>query len=140
MDAYAVGDIHLSTSSTNPSARFGGTWERFGKGRTLVSVDEGDSALSTSSKTGGSTNPLTEHNHPLKMIMDGGNIGATTHKYGIKHADSTNWRSGDLGTLSEANDELPSSQSGGIAKTKGNNADHANWQPFITVYMWVKTV
>lgn len=141
LDANPIGTILTAISGTNPSTYIGGTWERFAQGRTLVGVDESDSVqlMKTSNKNGGSTNPLTEHNHSLKMIMDGGVAGATTHKYGIKHADSTNWRSGDLGTLSEANDELPSSQSGGIAKTKGNNADHANWQPFVTVYFWRRT-
>lgn len=139
LDANPIGTILTAISGTNPSTYIGGTWERFAQGRTLVGVAESDSALSTSNKTGGSTDPLSEHNHILKMIMDGGPAGATLHKYGIKHADSAYWRSGDLGTLSEANDDLPSSGSGGIAKTKGNNVDHANWQPFVTVYFWRRT-
>ena len=27
----------------------------------------------------------------------------------------------------------------GTTASAGNNTGHANWQPFITVYMWVKT-
>ncbi len=137
--AYEVGDIHLSINGTNPSERFGGTWERFGKGKTLVGVDENDSSLSNSSVSGGSVNPLSAHNHTLRMIINGGEIGTVTHKYGISHADSSNWRYGDLGLGSDTNDALPASGTSAVAKTKGDNTNHANWQPFITVYMWVKT-
>lgn len=38
---YRVGDIYITTASGNPFERFGyGTWERFGKGRTLVGFSD----------------------------------------------------------------------------------------------------
>ena len=39
---YPVGSLYFSTNSTSPATIYGGTWERYGKGRTLVSVDESD--------------------------------------------------------------------------------------------------
>lgn len=134
-----VGTILTTLTAANPSGYIGGTWERFGKGRTLVSVDENDSDLSTSSKTGGSTNPLSEHNHTLKMIINGGTDGATVKKYGIKYSEEKTWRVGDLASVNESSTALPATETGGIAKTKGNNANHANWQPFVTVYFWRRT-
>lgn len=115
--AYPVGSIYLSVNSTNPSTLFGGTWERFGDGRTLVGVDKNDSALKESGKTGGSINPLTEHNHGLSIAPTG----------------SASWASGVAPTTSY-------SMGGGVTGSKGNNKDHANWQPFITVYMWKRTM
>ena len=113
-----VGDIHISIDSSNPSARFGGTWERFANGRTLVGVDESDSVqlMKTSGQNGGVTNPLTEHFHNTHRS---GGTGQTAVGYVMNWADKT---VNTQGMLSE-----------------GDNTNHNNWQPFVTVYMWVRT-
>lgn len=49
---YPVDSIYISTNSTSPASLYGGSWERYGKGRTLVSVDESDTDF-TAGKTGG---------------------------------------------------------------------------------------
>ena len=113
-----VGDIHISIDSTNPSTRFGGTWERFAKGRTLVGVDEGDSAqlMKTSNQKGGAINPLTRHGH---STYRSGGSGTTAVGYTLNWTDKT-------------------LNSQGMIEA-GDNTDHNNWQPFVTVYMWVRT-
>ena len=126
LDANPIGTILTTTSSANPSTYIGGTWERFAQGRTLVGVNESDGALSTSSKTGGSTNPLTEHGH------DHSRSGASAITTG--------------GTPSVAN-QIAAVQSGGYwgsaatspLQSSGDNTNHNNWQPFITVYYWRRT-
>ena len=50
---YKVGDLFLTTRNENPSLRFGGTWELFGKGKTLVCVDENDNDFKIVKQTGG---------------------------------------------------------------------------------------
>lgn len=50
---YPVGTIYQSTNSANPSTWMGGTWERFGNGKTLVAVDENDTDFSVPNKIGG---------------------------------------------------------------------------------------
>lgn len=113
-----VGDIHISIDSTNPSARFGGTWERFANGRTLVGVDESDSVqlMKTSGQNGGTTNPLTKHKH--NTYRSGGTGTA------------------DVGYVMNWSDKTLNTQ--GMIEA-GDNTDHNNWQPFVTVYMWVRT-
>jgi microcystin-dependent protein len=78
----------------------------------VVGVDESDTAISTASVSGGSTNPLTEHTHSQGL---GGSLS------------TTNLVAGD-GIVGKSN-------SSNVSST-GNNTDHANWQPFITVYRW----
>lgn len=39
---YSVGDIIVTLNSVNPANRFGGTWEQFGQGKTLIGVGIGD--------------------------------------------------------------------------------------------------
>jgi hypothetical protein len=71
---YPIGSIFQSTDGADPSVLIGGTWERFGNGRVLVGVDESDTAISTASVSGGSTNPLTEHTHSQGL---GGSLSTT---------------------------------------------------------------
>lgn len=67
--AYPIGSIYISINDTNPSTLFGGTWERFGKGKTLISVDEDDADFEEAQKTGGekehtlSYTEMPMHNH-----------------------------------------------------------------------------
>lgn len=113
-----VGDIHISIDSANPSARFGGTWERFANGRTLVGVDESDSVqlMKTSNQKGGQTNPLTNHKH---NTYRSGGTGTAEIGY------TMNWSDKTINTQ-------------GMIEV-GDNTSHNNWQPFVTVYMWVRT-
>jgi hypothetical protein len=50
---YPVGSIYISTSSTNPSKLFGGTWESYGTGRTLVGVGSNGTTSYTAGSEGG---------------------------------------------------------------------------------------
>lgn len=65
-----VGDLYLSTSSTNPATRLGyGSWERFGEGRALVSVGSADGMSWTNGQTRGeadvklSESQIPSHDH-----------------------------------------------------------------------------
>ncbi len=50
---YPVGSIYISYSATNPQTLFGGTWESFGKGQTLVGIDTSSTEFKTLGQTGG---------------------------------------------------------------------------------------
>ena len=50
---YPVGSIYTTVSTSNPATLFGGTWERYGVGRTLVGVDTSQSDFKSVNKTGG---------------------------------------------------------------------------------------
>ena len=59
LKVYPVGSIYISYDSTNPGTLFGGTWEVFGKGQTLVGIDSSQTEFSTVGKTGGAKNIST---------------------------------------------------------------------------------
>ena len=118
LDANPIGTILTTISNTNPSTYIGGTWIRFANGRTLVGVDENDSVtlMKTANNTGGSTNPLTRHSHDISRVN-----GTTQSAIGA----SIGWS------------DLPNN--GGVVKESGDNTNHNNWQPFVTVYFWRRT-
>lgn len=113
---YPIGSIYMSIQGTNPSAFFGGTWERIAKGRALVGVDENDVDFNAAEKIGGEK----EHKLTVKeMPNHAGHIvgGVTTF--------------------------LPQA-GGGIAgtsnpETAGESQPHNNLPPYFTCYIFVRT-
>lgn len=59
LQAYPVGSVYISISSNfNPNTSFGGTWERFGQGRTLVGEGTGNDGVTSKTFTANSTGGL----------------------------------------------------------------------------------
>ena len=83
---YPVGSIYISINNTNPSSLFGGTWESFGQGRTLIGVNTSDGDFNGVEKTGGSktktiaTGNLPAHTHSIPALSGtAASSGAHTH-------------------------------------------------------------
>lgn len=71
---YPVGSIYISTSTTNPSVLFGGTWEAISAGKVLVQADDNHVLGDTG---GNATITLTEaqlpaHTHENTIAAAGG--------------------------------------------------------------------
>ena len=135
LKTYPVGSIYISTSSANPSTIYGGTWERYGQGKTLVGLNESETEFSTINKIGGekthtlTINEMPSHNHQIGS-GDGSNgliIGSApesnilvgVNNYYIKYDGVGNGPSTYLNTYNV-----------------GGSSAHNNLQPYITVYMW----
>ena len=121
---YPIGSIYISVNSKNPSEIFGGTWERI-KGKMLIGVDEDDSNLNTSSKTGGekevtlTVGQIPPHYHETQTTntpIDKANYEYIVRKY---------------------------SYSSGFAfirtETTGGGQPHNNMPPYFTCYIWYRT-
>lgn len=61
---YPVGSIYISTSSTNPETLFGGTWEAYAQGRTIIGNGTSDQTFSAGATGGASTHTLTTSQMP----------------------------------------------------------------------------
>ena len=127
---YKVGDLFLTTRNENPSLRFGGTWELFGKGKTLVCVDENDSDFNVVKKTGGEkthkliADEMPAHAHNLNAFTSGsGSTGRFTGNY--------EW--------SSTSSDTESTRWIGDTTTAGSGQPHNNLQPYITCYIWIRT-
>ena len=142
---YPVGSIYISTININPSTYYGGEWEPFATGKTLVGIDTNDSDFNEIEKTGGQ-NELQEHTHELS-----GN-GAHSHTtQGRTSSGSTTPAIFEsfAGAGGTRNVSVPRSGSNGghthtINSTGGGTSytdspDNGNLQPYIVVYMWKRT-
>ena len=130
---YKVGDIYITTADGNPSTRLGyGSWERFGRGRTLVGfTDEVSNTIPDWVKMSGREfgeydHKLTEDEIPEHDHTNGthNRVMMVTNRHTISTADSTAGEV-DLG----ANGNAPLNKIGG-------SQSHNNVQPSIVVYFW----
>ena len=65
-----VGSVYISVANTNPQTLFGGTWESFATGRTLVGVDASQDEFKTVMKIGGEKAHRLELNLKHLIQMD----------------------------------------------------------------------
>lgn len=92
---YPVGSIYISTTNVNPQTVFGGEWERWGNGKTIIGVDEDDSTFSSVEVSGGekvhtlSVSELPGHSHIFSGTAHSHTVGNHTHTVPA-HAHSLN--------------------------------------------------
>lgn len=119
---YPIGSIYINTININPSKLFGGVWEEFATGRTLVGIDPNQEEFNELGKTGGykqhelTIDELPSHSHQISVpIYKGQNLwGIPSYHYLYDTFQPTNITSNSV----------------------GKNKPHNNLQPYITVYMW----
>lgn len=138
---YPVGSLYMSVNNLEPATLFGGKWERWGKGKTIVGVDENDTDFATSEKTLGEkshkliVNEMPAHTHTMA------NGGA--HKHDVRYRavgrqDGGYWTpigATDINTTTTAFTTTSGEHKHTINSTGGNLA-HNNIQPSITCYIW----
>lgn len=84
---YPVGSIYISVNDTNPSILFGGTWERFAQGKTLVGVNESEDEFDTVEKTGGEkTHTLTTTEMPAHTHTQAAHTHSGSAQSGGSHS------------------------------------------------------
>lgn len=139
---FPIGAVYITYGNNNPGNFLGGTWERFGQGRTLVGEGTGnDGSTSMSFTTFGAGG---EYNHKLdyyEMPNHSHNEYAMIEGYSewdsftpIPYSMLFNWGKGeyrDGGTYHAARVPLNSATS-----DEGGSQSHNNIQPYIVVYFW----
>ena len=154
---YPVGSIYISTSQTNPAQLFGGSWERYGVGRTLVSVDESQTEFNQVNKTGGAKSQSIridwQHKHDIFVPDAPGAISPMIYKNYVLNTASSRRNyvlgvdipatSGDVepGKLQDIPTSNVSNPFGtATAGSTTTNSQNVNTlQPYVTVYFWRRT-
>jgi len=139
---YPVGSIYTNaSSSTNPATLLGfGTWTAFGAGRVMVGFDSGNALFDTAEETGGSADAITvSHTHTATVTDPGHNhtVGNTVYNFGGSGAGFTG---GSFVTSYTTTSQTKTTDITVDNSTTGSSGTNANYQPYITVYMWKRTV
>ena len=139
---YPVGSIYTNASvSTNPATLLGfGTWTAFGAGRVMVGFDSGNALFDTAEETGGSadaivvshthtaTSTVTDPTHSHTFVYEGGAVQSGSGRNGVGGTAPFSTSSASTGiTVATTN------------ASTGSSGTNANYQPYITVYMWKRT-
>ena len=156
---YPVGSVYINaTNSTNPGTLFGvGTWVAFGAGRVPVGFNASNALFDTAEETGGSADAITvSHTHTASTASAGSATGSITAQVG----DFGSYQSGSAsGVFSVSGASYPSRMQGAAGTgsrptvdmsipahahsvtvdSAGSSGTNANYQPYITVYMWKRT-
>jgi len=136
---YPVGSIYTNaTVSTNPATLLGfGTWTAFGAGRVMVGFNSSNALFDTAEETGGSADSIVvSHTHTATVSETPhahGYLSLTGGSVGIAPA-SQNTGNATGNTSGTASTGLTVAIS-----TEGSSGTNANYQPYITVYMWKRT-
>ena len=128
---HPVGSIYINaTNATNPGTLLGfGTWTAFGAGRVPVGFDSTNVLFDTAEETGGSaTATLPSHTHTFTGTAHnhaGGRVSFLNSGISVGANDTTSTPGNTSSVVA-----------GGTNSTEGASATNANYQPYITVYMW----
>jgi len=145
---YPVGTIYTNSSvSTNPATLLGfGTWTAFGAGRVMVGFNSSNTLFDTAEETGGSADAITvSHTHTAtSTVSDPGHSHSINTVYGydntqpstvISARGSVGATQSNLGTNGTATGVTVSTS----VASSGSSGTNANYQPYITVYLWKRT-
>jgi hypothetical protein len=162
---YPVGSVYINaTNNSNPGTLFGvGTWTAFGAGRVPVGFNASNTLFDTAEETGGSpdaivvshthtaTSTVSDPGHRHNTTLDGNTAtnssfqaqaGRTT--YSTADGGYEGYYSRGVADSTQANASTSSTSTTGVTvsttnASTGSAGTNANYQPFITVYMWKRT-
>lgn len=133
---YPVGSIYMNASnSTNPAEIFGfGTWQALDEGRVLIGAN---TTYSAGSKGGEASHTLSvseipSHSHELNQWDWIASRGFNTGKYSLSYISANNGNADTYNDLDKSLERRYSVNTGG-------GGSHNNMQPYLSVYMWVRT-
>ena len=142
---YPVGSVYTNASvSTNPGTLLGfGTWTAFGAGRVPVGFDSGNALFDSAEETGGSANAIVvSHTHTATSTDSGHTHVIATPVRGLTSGGSSGWQGTNTGDSYTSSASVTNTTQATITtsiSTEGSSATNANYQPYITVYMWKRT-
>ena len=130
---YPVGSVYITYNNVNPGTFLGGTWERFGQGRTLVGEGTGNDGSTSMSFTSNSTDGKYKNTH-YHVTSFGWDMNAfyAGKPDGAKNNDYNR-------TSVIPNGYIVSANSSATSQSRLNWTDDrtiSNVQPYIVVYFW----
>ena len=126
---YPVDSIYISTNSTSPASLYGGSWERYGTGRALISASDTDSDF-TAGTTGGSKT----HNHNSGTLS--AQVSLSGQNTVVRRVNIPSFK-GDVRHIGDINGGSFDSNWG--AAIVGHSDSASSMEPYVAVYVWRRT-
>ena len=143
---FPVGAIYTAVVSTNPGTLLGfGTWTAFGAGRVMVGFNASNALFDTAEETGGSADSVTiSHTHTASTGSSGTHThplnGGSTGVQGQAGAGFGYGASNDNTAVRVTDTDAGGNHTHSVTvDAAGSSGTNANYQPYITVYMWKRT-
>ena len=135
---YPIGSVYISLTGTNPGTYLKGSWERFGRGRTLIGEGIGDDGSNTMNFTAGSIGGKYEHNHTYGVKLN--DYYSNISNLNLRNSDGS-WqggindgnRSGYVNNGCQKGNNEVNSQT---FKIEANTSNTRTMSPYIIVYFW----
>ena len=138
---YPVGSVYITYNNVNPGTFLGGTWERFGQGRTLVGEGTGNDGSTSMSFTTNASGGEYKHNHIYGIKVN--EYYSSTANLRVRKSDGS-WQGGVRdgsqnayfnNSTQASNKELNTM----TYKVESNTSNSSTMQPYITVFFWRRT-
>lgn len=138
---FPVGAVYITYNNNNPGNFLGGTWVRFGQGRTLVGEGTGNDGSTSMSFTANNTGGKYNHNHIYGIKLN--EYYSATSNLRVRKPDGS-WQGGIkdgtghayFNNCSQAtNKELNTD----TYKIESNTSNSGTIQPYIVVFFWRRT-
>lgn len=135
---YPIGSVYINLTGTNPGTYLKGSWEQFGRGRTLIGEGTGDDGSNTMNFTAGSIGGKYEHNHTYGIKLN--DHYSSIANLNLRNSDGS-WQGGVLdgrrdgyvnSGCQEGNKEVNSQ----TYKIEVNTSNSKTMHPYIIVYFW----
>ena len=126
---YPVDSIYISTNSTSPASLYGGSWERYGAGRALISASDTDSDFAAGT-TGGSKT----HNHNPGTFA--AQVSLAEKNTVVRRVSIPSFK-GDVRHIGDIYGGLFDSNWG--AAIVGHSDSASSMEPYVAVYVWRRT-
>ena len=126
---YPVDSIYICTNSTSPASLYGGSWERYGAGRALISASDTDSDF-TAGTTGGSKT----HNHNPGTLS--AQVSLSGQNTVVRRVSIPSFK-GDVRHIGDINGGSFDANQG--AAIVGHPDSASSMEPYVAVYVWRRT-
>jgi len=137
---YPVGSLYYNSSvTTNPATLLGfGTWTAFGAGRVPVGYNASNALFDALEETGGSADAIVVSHTHTATSTDAGHLHTQTeyNQPGIGNAGGGGARVSAV----SANTGTGFASITTTVASAGSSGTNANYQPYITVAIWKRTV
>ena len=138
---YPVGSVYITYNNVNPGTFLGGTWERFGQGRTLVGEGTGNDGSTSMSFTADASGGSYSHSHIYGIKVN--EYYGSNANIRVRKSDGS-WQDGakdgaEYAIFNNSNQAGNKKLNTMTYKIESNTSNSSTIQPYIVVYFWRRT-